>query len=72
VKAEQVDTVNSSIDIQPLLTAAKLAERLGVSQAWVLAHANGSRKPLLPSIKMGKLVRFDPEAVQRFLQECVR
>jgi predicted DNA-binding transcriptional regulator AlpA len=55
-----------------LLDAQNVAEWLGVSRAWVLSHANGNRKPLLPSVKLGKVVRFQPGAVERFIQECAR
>ena len=55
-----------------MLTAEETADRLGVSRAWVLAHANGSRRPKLPSAKLGKLVRFRPEDLEKFIEECGR
>lgn len=55
-----------------LCSAKQVAEWLGTSQAWVLAHANGNRKPVLPSVKMGKMVRFRSDAVQQFIEECTR
>jgi excisionase family DNA binding protein len=58
--------------LRPLLTAQEVAELFGVSRAWVLAHANGNRRPRLPSVKLGKAVRFQTGAVERFLQECTR
>jgi len=57
---------------EPLLTVEEVAKLLGVSRAWVLAHANGSRRPELPSVKLGKLVRFTQQQVQKFVEECTR
>jgi excisionase family DNA binding protein len=57
---------------EKMLTAEETADRLGVSRAWVLAHANGSRRPKLPSTKLGKLVRFRPEDLEKFIEECGR
>jgi excisionase family DNA binding protein len=62
----------AAADIQRLLSSEEVAELFGVSRAWVLAHANGSRRPVLPSIKLGKVVRFNQSAVQRFIEECTR
>jgi predicted DNA-binding transcriptional regulator AlpA len=58
--------------LRRLLTAQEIADFFGVSRAWVLAHANGNRRPRLPRVKLGKVVRFEVEAVKRFLQECAR
>lgn len=55
-----------------LLTPKVVAEWLGVSVSWVLEHASGRRRPYLPSVKLGKLVRFRAEDVEAFIQECVR
>jgi predicted DNA-binding transcriptional regulator AlpA len=41
-----------------LLTVRDVAKWLNVSQGWVFDHAGGRRRPLLPSIKIGKLTRF--------------
>lgn len=60
------------INPDELLTAAQVAQQLGVSRAWVFAHANGRRKPALPSIKMGGAVRFHPYAIMEFIQNCDR
>jgi len=57
---------------EKMLTAEETADRLGVSRAWVLAHANGNRRPKLPSAKLGKLVRFRPEDLEKFIEECGR
>ena len=55
-----------------LLTAREVAARLRVSIAWVLAHAEGRRRPMLPSVKMGKAVRFVPADIDAFVDRCKR
>jgi excisionase family DNA binding protein len=54
-----------------LLTPKEVAELLAVSVAWVLDHAS-RRRPLLPSVKLGKAVRFRREEVEEFIRECAR
>ena len=54
-----------------LLTPVQVAEWLGVSVAWVLDHAS-RRRPHLPSVKLGKVVRFRREDVENFVVDCVR
>lgn len=55
-----------------LMTPKAVAEWLGVSLGWVLDHASGRRRPHLPSVKLGKAVRFRREDVENFLEECTR
>ncbi|MGI9074827.1 MAG: helix-turn-helix domain-containing protein [Bryobacteraceae bacterium] len=55
-----------------LLKPEDVAEWLGVTPAWVIAHANGNRRPHLPSVKLGRYVRFRPEDVERALTELTR
>ena len=56
-----------------LLTAKELAQDwLGVSVAWVLDHSSGRRAPHLPSVKLGKAVRFRRADVEQFIAECMR
>jgi len=57
---------------ESLLTPKAVGEWLGVSVSWVLDHASGRRRPHLPSVKLGKAVRFRREDVEKFIQECVR
>jgi excisionase family DNA binding protein len=54
-----------------LLTPKEVAETLGVSVAWVLDHSS-RRRPLLPSVKLGKTVRFRRAEVEGFIRECTR
>ena len=58
--------------LQPLLTVAEVAGILRQSQGWVRDHASGRRRPVLPSVKLGKSIRFRLEDVQRFIEECTR
>ena len=55
-----------------LLTVADICKKLGVSRAWVIEHSNGRRRPVLPSIKLGKVRRFDPTDLQGFIDDCRR
>jgi excisionase family DNA binding protein len=55
-----------------LLTAKQVAAKLQVSVPWVFAHAAGRSKPILPSLKLGKSVRFRGEDVDAFLERCRR
>jgi hypothetical protein len=61
--------------IRQLVKAKDVALKLGVSISWVIQHASGKRKPYLPAIKMGtgrSPLRFDPNDVERFIDECRR
>jgi hypothetical protein len=61
--------------IRQLVKARDVATKLGVSTSWVVQHASGKRKPYLPAIKMGpgrSPLRFDPNDVERFIDECRR
>ena len=42
------------------------------SRAWVFEHSNGRRRPFLPSVKLGKSVRYRPVDVDAFIIECER
>jgi excisionase family DNA binding protein len=63
---------NTSTRPERLLTAQEVADWLGVSARWVLSHAAGVNRPVLPSLKLGKAVRFDRTAVEEFIRQCVR
>jgi hypothetical protein len=54
--------------MERLLTAAEVAENLRVSTNWVHAHAEGKRKPVLPSVKLGKFRMFREADVQEFVR----
>jgi hypothetical protein len=55
-----------------LLTVADICRMLGVSRAWVIEHSSGRRRPVLPSIKLGKVRRFDPVDLECFISDCRR
>lgn len=57
---------------QPLLTSDTVAAMLGMSRSWVLQHARGTRRPIIPSVKMGRAVRFRPDDLERFIEESLR
>lgn len=60
------------VDSDSLLTAAEVAAWLRVSPAWVRSHANGDRRPVIPSIKIGAFRRFRRDLVQKFIEELIR
>jgi excisionase family DNA binding protein len=66
--------IQPRIEKQPerLLSAKEVAEWLGVSARWVLAHAAGLNRPALPSVKLGKAVRFTRSDVEEFIRQCAR
>jgi excisionase family DNA binding protein len=58
-------------DFGELLTVDELAALLKVSKSWVYEHTRSAgrcRSERLPHIKLGKYVRFHPQAVQAFLR----
>jgi excisionase family DNA binding protein len=72
VQAEHRKTLPFQSAPEPLLTVQEVADWLRVKPAWVRAHANGNRKPKLPSVKLGAYRRFRREDVARFLEELSR
>jgi hypothetical protein len=76
-----LDSVYTATPVQPaktdvkperLLTAQEVADWLGVSARWVLAHAAGLNRPTLPSVKLGKAVRFERGDGEEFIRQCAR
>jgi hypothetical protein len=43
-----------------------------MSAAWVRQHSSGLRRPLIPSVKLGKCVRFRRETVLQFIKSMER
>jgi excisionase family DNA binding protein len=70
-KEDTRDHASTELD-PPLMTVAEVARHLGMSTAWVRKHAAGVRKPVLPSVKLGKSVRFRRATVLAFIQEQER
>lgn len=54
---------------EPLLNVSQVAARLGVSKGWVRDHASGRRRPSLPVVRLGKLLRFEAADIDRFIKE---
>src|ERR1700730_15378213 len=59
----------STRDAEKLLTARELAERLGVPESWVRTEERAGR---IPSVRLGKYVRFKLSDVERTLAERSR
>ena len=55
-----------------LLKPKEVANWLSMTPAWVLDHSSGRRAPHLPSVKLGKAVRFRREDVEKFIEDCLR
>ena len=68
---QQYPMLEAAMTPERLLTPKEVGEILGVSRAWVLDHAS-RRRPHLPSVKLGKAVRFRKADVEEFIVECVR
>jgi excisionase family DNA binding protein len=51
-----------------LLTVPEVARWLAVSPSWVRDHATGRRRPALPSVRLGKSLRFEQEVVAKWLE----
>jgi excisionase family DNA binding protein len=59
--------------VDELLTVDEVAALLKVSRSWVYEHTrarNIQPRERLPHIKIGKYVRFDRQAIRRFLERC--
>jgi excisionase family DNA binding protein len=68
-KPEPCVKVHASSELDPpLMTVEEVAQYLAMSPAWVRQHACGLRKPHLPSIKLGKSVRFRRATIQTFIK----
>jgi hypothetical protein len=65
-------TVPDNGPTEDLLTPEEVATWLRVKPAWVRAHANGNRKPKLPSLKVGAFLRFRRQDILRFLEQLSR
>jgi len=56
------------MNTEKLLTVKEVAAWLRASEDWVQAHS-GRKAPRLPHIRVGKLIRFRREEIERFLEE---
>jgi predicted DNA-binding transcriptional regulator AlpA len=55
--------------VERLLTPREVAAILSVSTAWVLDHSS-RRRPHLPAVRLGKVVRYRRNDLEEFIQEC--
>ena len=55
-----------------LLSVEEVAALLKMSTAWVRQHANGLRHPTIPSVKLGKSLRFRRDRVLQFIESMER
>jgi excisionase family DNA binding protein len=53
----------------PLLTVRQVSEWLNVSPSWVRDHATNRRRPALPSLKLGKTLRFREDQVAEWIRQ---
>jgi excisionase family DNA binding protein len=56
----------------PLLTVDDVAKMLGISSAWVRQHSCGLRRPEIPSVKLGKSVRFRRQKILDWIESMER
>jgi predicted DNA-binding transcriptional regulator AlpA len=61
-----------SVDQDRLLNVEQVAAMLAMSPAWVRQPSNGFRRPAIPSIKLGKSIRFRRQDVLEFVRSLVR
>jgi excisionase family DNA binding protein len=60
------DNSTGTRETEKLLAADELAERLGVPESWV---RSGERAGRIPSVRLGKYVRFKPSDVEQALAQ---
>jgi excisionase family DNA binding protein len=51
-----------------LLTVRQVSEWLNVSPSWVRDHATNRRRPALPSLKLGKTLRFREDQLAEWIR----
>lgn len=61
-------TARAQVRFDQLLTSRQVASWLGVSDRWVRDHAT-RRKPRIPSVCLGALMRFRQEDIEAFIME---
>jgi excisionase family DNA binding protein len=52
-----------------LLTVRQVSEWLNVSPSWVRDHATHRRRPALPSLKLGKSLRFREDQLAEWIRQ---
>ncbi len=54
-----------TVDVTRLLTAQEVADRLGVTTAWVWAQTRAGR---IPHVQLGRYRRFREEAIEEWVR----
>ena len=71
-RAEAEDAMMRAQNFHELLTHEEIAERLKVPASWVYEKTRKRCRNPIPSIPMGRYIRFDWEAVVAWLEEQAR
>jgi excisionase family DNA binding protein len=66
VKAELKKQTDQNPELENLFDAKKVAELFGETERWVYQQAKSKE---IPSIKIGKYLKFSPAALQRWLEK---
>jgi excisionase family DNA binding protein len=67
-RAEAEDAVMRAQNFHELLTHEEIAERLKVPASWVYEKTRKRCRNPIPSIPMGRYIRFDWDAVVKWLE----
>jgi excisionase family DNA binding protein len=68
-RGRQLSELNEVKTRSQLLTVRQVAEWLNVSPSWVRDHATNRRRPALPSLKLGKNLRFREDQVAEWIRQ---
>lgn len=71
LSSDQTQTSTDPDQLHELLTVHEVAALLKVSPSWVYEHTRSrgtTRAERLPHVRIGKYVRFQPAAIQAFLE----
>jgi hypothetical protein len=64
-----LEVESRTINAEDILTGAELAERLKVKAGWLREKTRRRCRNRIPSLKLGKYVRYDWQAVVAWLQD---
>ena len=69
-RSGQVSESNERKEIRSqLFTVRQVSEWLNVSPSWVRDHATNRRRPALPSLKLGKSLRFREDQLAEWIRQ---
>ena len=66
---DRFSVTRPSLEPEDILTPEELAARLKVPEAWVFEKTRSRCRNPIPSLQLGRYVRFDWQAVVSWLQE---